>query len=246
MTIPYLSIILPAHNEAQRISDSLDKIQQFVDSQTFDSEVLVIENASRDDTLRIAEEYQKTFPQLKVIQLDQPGKGNAIRVGMMAATGQYRFMADVDLSMPVEEILHFLPPELPSPQVAIGSREKEGSKRICEPFYRHLIGRVFNLLVQFLVLPGIRDSQCGFKCFSATAAEQIFSIQTLDGWSFDVEVLTIARSLGYEVVEVPVTWVYQPGSRVRLVQDSWKMFKELLLIRRNKQNGLYGGKKDRS
>jgi len=246
VTTPYLSIILPAHNEAQRISDSLDKIQQFVGSQTFDSEVLVIENASRDDTLRIAEEYQKAFPQLKVIQLDQPGKGNAIRVGMMAATGQYRFMADVDLSMPVEEILHFLPPNLPTHQVAIGSREKEGSKRIGEPFYRHLIGRVFNLLVQFLVLPGIRDSQCGFKCFSATAAEQIFSIQTLDGWSFDVEVLTIARSLGYEVVEVPVTWIYQPGSRVRLVKDSWKMFQELLLIRRNKQNGLYGGKKDRS
>ncbi len=103
---------------------------------------------------------------------------------------------------------------------------------------------MFNLLVQALVLPGIQDSQCGFKCFSATAAEQIFSNQTLDGWSFDVEVLSIARSLGYEVVEVPVTWVYQPGSRVRLVQDSWKMFKELLLIRRNKRNGLYGGKKD--
>ena len=245
MTKPYLSIILPAHNEALRLSDSLEKIKQFVDSQSFLSEVLVVENASSDDTLRIARLCQEDFPQLKVIHLDQPGKGNAIRTGMLAASGQYRFMADVDLSMPVDEILNFLPPKISEPQVVIGSREKEGSKRIGEPFYRHLVGRVFNLLVRVLVLPGIQDTQCGFKCFSASAAESVFPHQTLDGWSFDVEVLGIARSLGYEVVEVSITWVYHPGSRMHLIRDSWKMFKEILLIRRNKRKGLYNGKEIR-
>lgn len=144
--------------------------------------------------------------------------------------------------MPVEQISRFLPPVLPLPQVAIGSREQPGSARIGEPTYRHLIGRVFNFLVRLLVLPGLQDTQCGFKCFSAEAAEQIFPKQTLEGWSFDVEVLTIARELGFEVVEVPITWTFQPGSRMSILKDSWRMFKDLLLIRSNKRKGFYRGK----
>lgn len=235
----FLSIILPAHNEAQRLPQSLDKIQKFVQQYLPDCEVLVIENASTDGTYEIVQAHQAAFPQLRCLHLDQAGKGNAIREGMLAARGDYRFMADVDLSMPIEEILNFLPPRLADPQVAIGSREKKGSKRIGEPFYRHLIGRVFNFLVRLLVLPGVQDTQCGFKCFSADAAEKIFRLQTLEGWSFDVELLTIAQTLGFRVEEVPITWHYKPGSQVRILQDSWRMFRELLLIRRNKQKGVY-------
>jgi len=236
---PFLSLILPAHNEAERLPQALKQLQNFIDQQAYDCEVLLIENASTDDTAAIANEFQIEFPQLKIIRLGQPGKGNAIRAGMLAATGQYRFMADVDFSMPVEEIRKFLPPELPQPQVAIASREKPGSKRIGEPFYRHLIGRVFNFFVRILVLPGLQDTQCGFKCFSAEAAERIFPRQTLEGWSFDVEVLAIARELGFEVVEVPITWMYQPGSRISILKDSWRMFGDLLVIRSNKRKGLY-------
>lgn len=235
----FLSIILPAHNEAQRLPQSLDKIQKFVQQHRPDCEVLVVENASTDGTYEIAQAHQAAFPQLRCLHLDQAGKGNAIREGMLAARGDYRFMADVDLSMPIEEILNFLPPRLADPQVAIASREKKGSKRIGEPFYRHLIGRVFNFLVRLLVLPGVQDTQCGFKCFSADAAEKIFRLQTLEGWSFDVELLTIAQTLGFRVKEVPITWHYKPGSQVRILQDSWRMFRELLLIRRNKQKGVY-------
>lgn len=242
MSTPFLSVILPAYNEAERLPQSLHQVQQFIIQQPYECEVLVIENASTDDTAKVVKDFQASFPQLGMIRLEQGGKGNAIRAGMMAAKGEYRFMADVDFSMPVEEIREFLPPYLNSPQVAIASREQPGSKRIGEPFYRHLIGRVFNLLVQILVLPDLQDTQCGFKCFSAEAAEQIFPKQTLEGWSFDVEILTIAREMGFEVVEVPITWTFQPGSRMSILSDSWRMFKDLLLIRSNKRKGLYRGK----
>jgi len=242
VSTPFLSLILPAHNEAERLPVSLKLVRDFINRQTYESEVLVIENASTDDTAKVVEGYQADFPQLKLIRLEQGGKGNAIRAGMLATKGEYRFMADVDFSMPVEEISKFLPPNLAQTQVAIASREQAGSKRIAEPFYRHLIGRVFNGLVRLLVLPGLQDTQCGFKCFSAEAAEQIFPKQTLNGWSFDVEVLTIARELGFEVLEVPITWTYQPGSRMSILSDSWQMFKDLLLIRSRKRKGLYRGK----
>lgn len=242
MSTPFLSLILPAHNEAKRLPLSLKQVQEFVSQQPYDCEVLVVENASGDDTARIVESYQKQFPQLKMIRLEKGGKGNAIRAGMLAAQGEYRFMADVDFSMPVDQINRFLPPNLLQAQVAIASREQPGSKRIGEPFYRHLIGRIFNVIVRMLVLPGLQDTQCGFKCFSAEAAEKIFPKQTLEGWSFDVEVLAVARELGFEVVEVPITWTYQAGSRMSVLSDSWKMFKDLLLIRSNKRKGLYRGK----
>ena len=183
------------------------------------------------------------MPQLRLISLAQPGKGNAIRAGMLAAQGAYRFMADADFSMPVEEISKFLPEGKPLAPVAIASREAPGSKRIGEPFYRHLIGRVYNFLVRLLVLPGLQDTQCGFKCFSAEAAEAIFPLQRLEGWSFDVEVLTIARQLGFGITEVPITWHYQPGSRMHLIQDSLQMAKDLFTIRRDKKKGLYNAPK---
>ena len=242
MSKPFLSLILPAHNEAGRLAACLNQVKAFVNAQSYESEVLLVENASTDETLNIAKSFLENFPQLKIIQLNQAGKGNAIRTGMLQAEGQYRFMADVDFSMPIEEINKFLPPLLEKPQLAIASREKPGSKRIDEPFYRHLIGRIFNLLVQLLVLPGIQDSQCGFKCFSAEVAEAIFPKQRLDGWSFDVELLCIAREMGFEIHEVPVTWTYQEGSRMNILSQSWRMFKDLLLIRSNKRKGLYRGK----
>ena len=242
MSKPFLSLILPAHNEAGRLASCLSQVKAFVNAQSYESEVLLVENASTDETLNIAKSFLEDFPQLKIIQLEQAGKGNAIRTGMLQAEGQYRFMADVDFSMPIEEINKFLPPLLENSQLSIASREKAGSKRIDEPFYRHLIGRAFNFLVQLLVLPGIQDSQCGFKCFSAEVAEVIFPKQRLDGWSFDVEILCIAREMGFEIREVPVIWTYQKGSRMNVLRQSWRMFKDLLLIRSNKRKGLYRGK----
>lgn len=239
MSSHFLSLIIPAHNEAKRLPASLEAVRNAIPTFPFDIEVIVVENNSSDATAEIVREWMKSMPQLRLISLAAPGKGNAIRTGMLAAQGAYRFMADADFSMPVEEIHRFLPDGAPIKPVGIGSREVTGSQRIGEPFYRHLIGRVYNLLVQLLVLPGLQDTQCGFKCFSAEAAEAIFRLQKLEGWSFDVEVLAIARQLGFEIAEIPITWYYQPGSRMRLIKDSLQMAKDLLTIRRNKKMGCY-------
>ena len=151
-----------------------------------------------------------------------------------------RMFADVDFSMPISEVDHFIPPTLSDYQVAIGSREVKGAVRYNEPATRHFTGRVFNLIVRILLgLPNIHDTQCGFKSFSAEAAEKLFRVQQIKGWAFDAEVLFIAKHYGYKIVEVPVQWYYDGNSKINVIQDSVKMFRELLQIRKNYRDGLY-------
>lgn len=238
MDTPFLSIIIPAHNEAARLPQTLSSVQSYLDNKNFDAEVIVVENASTDDTTQIVRDWQDKMPNLHLISRQEAGKGGAVKQGMLEARGAYRFMADADLSMPITELDKFLSPDIDY-HVAIASREAKGAKRVDEPEYRHLIGRAFNLLVKLIVLPGIEDSQCGFKCFSAEAAQRIFPLQTMSGWSFDVEVLAIARELGYAITEVPVLWYYQEGSRINVFKDSWRMFRDLWRIRRNRKQGMY-------
>lgn len=239
METPFLSIIIPAHNEALRLPKTLERVAAFVRAQSYPCEVLVVENGSKDDTAAIARAWQEHLPELRVLSLDQPGKGNAVKAGMLAARGACRYMADTDLSVPLEEIPRFLDAMQAGAQVAIGSREAPGALRLGEPFYRHWSGRVFNLLVRWWVLPGIQDTQCGFKCFSAKAAEALFPLQTMDGWSFDVEVLAAAQQNGYRVQEVPVTWTYGAGSRIKPLRDAAALVWELWKIRANARRGAY-------
>lgn len=239
LTPPFLSIILPAHNEEVRLPKTLAEIDAFVHGQSFSVEVVVVENGSSDRTLALAEEHAARLPYLRVIHEERRGKGLAVRTGMLAAQGQYRIFCDVDFSMPVGEILRFIPPQLPNSQVAIGSREAPGAVRYGEPYYRHLSGRVFNTLVRWLALPGLQDTQCGFKCFRGDIADEIFPLQTNTGWTFDVEVLFIARRHGYQIVEVPIPWYFNPDSKIRMLHDSWRMVLDLLAIRRNGRAGLY-------
>ena len=239
MSKPYLSIVIPAHNEAHRLPYSLEKIGQFLKSQDYQAEVLVVENGSRDQTLNVAAAYQEKMPGLHIYSEDKRGKGLAVRRGMLEAKGEYRFLCDADLSMPIEQINRFLPPKLDSSEVSIGSRELPGSRRFNEPNYRHVIGRIFNAMVRWIVLPGIQDSQCGFKCFRGDIAEEVFGLQTLDGMAFDSEVLFIARRKGYGIQEIAIDWYFDPDSRVRLVKDSLAMAIDLLKIRRNAARGYY-------
>lgn len=241
MLAPLLSIIIPAHNEEHRLSPSLEKIDAFIRGQAFPIEVVVVENGSHDRTFEIASDYAVQHPYLRVIRDVQRGKGRAVRTGMLAAIGEYRFICDADLSMPIEQVLRFIPPALSSPAVAIASREIKGAMRYGEPAYRHFVGRVFNTIVRVMALPGLQDTQCGFKCVRGDVAEKIFPLQTMQGWSFDVEVLYIARRMGYPILEVPIDWYYNPGTRVRLVQDSLRMFTDLIAIRCNAARGLYDG-----
>ena len=241
VTTPFLSIVIPAHNEEQRLPPSLEKIHAFLSAQSFEPEVVIVENGSHDLTFEVASQYAARFPYLRVLRETCRGKGRAVRTGMLAARGQYRFICDADLSMPIEQVLRFVPPVLSAPAVAIASREAPGSARIGEPTYRHWIGRVFNSVVRLMALPGLQDTQCGFKCFRGDVAEQIFPLQTLDGMSFDVEVLYIARRKGIAIQEVPIDWYFDADSRVRLLQDSLRMFTDLLTIRRNAAQGRYDG-----
>lgn len=241
MSKPYLSIIIPAHNEAERLPPSLQKIDTFLNTQGYLAEVLVVENGSSDETLRIAQGYAARMPNLRVLHEEERGKGLAVKQGMLEAKGKYRFLCDADLSMPIEQVNRFLSPALEMVDVAIGSREVPGAKRFDEPSYRHLIGRMFNTMVRCILLPGLQDTQCGFKCFSAEVAEKVFPLQTLKGMSFDAEVLFIARKKGFQVQEIPIDWYFNPDSRVRLFQDSLHMALDLLLIRLNAVRGRYDG-----
>ncbi len=239
MTKPFLSLILPAHNEEHRLPKTLSQAYDFFQKQSYSVEIVVVENGSQDRTLELAQSFTQQIPYLHVIHEDRRGKGLAVKRGILEAKGEYRFIADVDFSMPIEEINRFIPPQLPELDVAIASREAPGAVRYNEPPYRHLTGRIFNTLVRLVALPGLQDTQCGFKCFRAAVAEDIFPYQTISGWTFDVEVLYIARLRGYRIVEIPIPWYFDANSKVRVMKDSFQMALDLLAIRRNHLRGFY-------
>jgi dolichyl-phosphate beta-glucosyltransferase len=236
---PFLSIIIPAHNEETRLPHTLEQALAFLKTQAYDFEILVIENGSSDRTFEIAAEFARTHPSLRVIRETLPGKGRAVRRGMLEARGQYRFMCDADLSMSIEQANHFIPPALENVDIAIASREARGAVRVDEPLYRHLGGRVINFAIRLLILPGLQDTQCGFKCFTASAAEQVFSRQRLTGWSFDIEMLFIARRRGLSVREIPIRWRFDPETKLSAVQDALRMVRDIFHIHANARRGLY-------
>jgi len=246
---PFLSIIIPAYNEELRLPPTLQQIAEFLRKQAYCSEVLVVENGSLDQTSAAVEHFVQfaVLPddnfQVQLYHAPQ-GKGSAVRCGMLAAQGDYRVICDADLAVPIEEVTKFLPPALEADtyDIAIASREGPGAVRNGEPVYRHIMGRVFNFLVRTLAVPGVQDTQCGFKCFNRTATELLFSLQQIDGWGFDVEVLHIASLHGLRMVEIPVTWFYGENSKVRPLQNTVSMLTELLKIRMNGWRGYYAGK----
>lgn len=211
----------------------------FAESQDYPVEILVVDNASTDRTPAIVRQIAAEHPIVSLLYQPIPGKGAAVRKGMLAGQGEYLFMCDADLAMPVEEVDKFLPPTLSGYDIAIASREAPGAVRYDEPWYRHLMGRVFNLVVRVLAVPGIQDTQCGFKCFRREVAHDLLAIQTIDGWAFDVELLHAALRRGYRLIEVPINWYYGEDSRVSPIRDSINMVIEVLRIRRNGRAGLY-------
>ena len=245
MSRPYLTIIIPAYNEEHRIPHSLKKIATFLRAQTFTTEILVVENGSTDETSAVVREFAQTVSETDPFLLEllhsARGKGAAVKTGMLVGRGDYLFICDADLSMPIEEIVKFLPPQQAPGgyDVAIASREIAGAVRHNEPAYRHLMGRVFNYVVRTLIIPGIEDTQCGFKMFTQDAAAQIFPHQTIDGWGFDPEILYISHIRGLLLIEVPINWYYTAESHINPLSDTIKMLREVLRIRRNGLRGIY-------
>lgn len=239
---PFLSIIIPAYNEENRLPSTLEQVFHFLKKQSYTSEVVVVENGSIDRTFEFAQQFADQHENLRVIHNEQRGKGGAVLRGVHEAQGEYVFICDADLSMPIEEISKFLPPVLKDFDIAIGSREAPGAVRYNEPYYRHLTGRVFNMLIRLMVLPKLQDTQCGFKCLRAEVALDIFPFQTLTGWAFDVELLYIAHHHGYRILEIPIDWYFNADSKVRVLRDAWRMFIDLLVIRLNARRGLYDRK----
>lgn len=239
MSAPFLSIIIPAYNEEHRLPRTLVNLFAFLEKQTYSFEILVVENGSSDRTYELAQAFAQEHTGVRVLREKRRGKGLAVQRGMLESRGEYRFMCDADFSMPIEQINRFFPPALVEADIVIASREAPGAVRYDEPEYRHRVGRAFNWMIRMILLPGLHDTQCGFKCFHARAAEELFQAQRLTGWAFDVEVLFIARRRGYRIVELPIPWHFNPDTKVRVMRDSLRMLMELLTIRWNSVRGWY-------
>lgn len=218
---------------------TLERLRAYLAPRPWRWEVVVVDDGSTDGTMSVVERAAGADGRVRVQREPHRGKGGAVRAGLLASTAAHRFICDADLSMPVHELERFMPPALGEADVAIGSREGAGARRVGEPVLRHLTGRIFNRLVQRLAVPGIEDTQCGFKMFTARAVETVFPHATVDGWAFDIEVLFLARRAGLRIVEVPIEWHYREESRLHMSRDAVRMLREVLQIRARARRGGY-------
>jgi glycosyltransferase involved in cell wall biosynthesis len=241
MAHPYLSVIVPAYNEETNYSRGvLDNIFAYLSKQPYTWEIILSDDGSTDTTPELLQKFADTHLGARVVRNHHRGKAATVASGMLAATGEYRLFTDFDQSTPLFEVEKFWPFIEDNYDVVIGSREVQGARRDKEPLHRHLMGKGFNLVVQTLAVPGIFDTQCGFKLFSAKATELLFprlivyaAKERADAYTgaFDVELLVLARKFGFRIAEVPVAWAHNLTNRVSPVKDSLRMFADIVRIR---------------
>ncbi|MBU0578648.1 glycosyltransferase family 2 protein [Patescibacteria group bacterium] len=247
---PYLSVVIPSYNEIDNLKNKvLEKVIDYLKNQDYTWEVILTDDGSEDGTLQKLHQFAKKYPQVKVLENIHAGKGPVVKAGMLAALGEWRLFTDFDQSTPLSEIEKLWPRTKQDNEVIIGSREMVGSVRDEEPWYRHLMGRGFNILVQILAIPGILDTQCGFKLFSAQATKLLFNKLYIYGQqeqrsdaftgAFDVELLFIAKKHGLKICEVPIEWHHHESDRVDPIKDSLRMLRDIIWIRIADLKGKY-------
>jgi glycosyltransferase involved in cell wall biosynthesis len=237
---PFLSVVVPAYNEASRIGSFIDRMREALPALVPSWEIVVADDGSQDATREVVAGYAAADPRIRLLPLPHRGKGETVRRGLLEASGEWRFMADADLAMPPDNLQRFLDHvrERGDTTLVIGSREAPGSQRVDEPWIRHAIGRAFNWMAQLFIVPGISDTQCGFKLLSAKAVELICPYLTIDGFAFDVEMLALARRAGLSIREVGITWHGRQESRVAIGRGA-AAFADILLIRWRLLRGAY-------
>jgi len=238
---PAYSIVLPAYNESERVASTLEKILAHSEQRGWKTEVIVVNDGSSDDTARLVSGYAARHPGVRL--LDNPGnrgKGYSVRNGMLHATGDILLFSDADLSSPIVEADKLFAAIAAGADVAIGSRWLKAelqTKR--QPLHRQVFGRAFNLALRIVLGLNFKDTQCGFKAFTRDAAQKLFTLQKIERWGFDPELLYLARTLHLKVVEVPVTWSHREGTRINPLRDGIRMLGEMLTIRWNALSGKY-------
>ncbi len=228
-----LSVVIPAYNEGERIVPTLKSVDEYLKRQNYSYEIMVIANNCTDNTDKIIEREKQNIANLNLLDLGPgvPGKGGAVKKGFLKAQGQYVMFMDADNATKINELDHFWPQIDKGYDVVIGSRDTRGAKLDkAQPWYKELAGKMGNILIQIVAVPGIYDTQCGFKLFSASAVDKIFNVQKLGGWGFDIEILALARKFGYKIAEEPVTWHDMAGSKVNL-SSYLSVFKDLFKVR---------------
>lgn len=248
---PYLSLIIPAYNEGNRLGDTLRAVTSYLQQQSYSWEVLIVDDGSTDETLTLAQAFAiSAGAPLRVLANPHRGKAYAVRSGVMAASGKIIGFTDADLATPIDTLATSINCFAAGADVVIGSREGAGARRSDEPPYRHLMGRIFNGLVQIVALPGIQDTQCGFKIMRGAVAREIFTASRLYSEAsippvgpavtgFDIEILYLARQRGYRITEVPVNWQYIAESKVDPLRDTVRNVRDLVMVRVNSLLGRY-------
>lgn len=236
----YLSVIIPSYNEEKRIAKTLQSVDAYLKQQSYDYEILVVNDGSKDKTAEVVRGAVAYVANLRLIDnKENHGKGWVVRQAMLEAKGQVRLFTDADNSTSVDQIANFLPYFEQGYDMVIGSRRIKGAViAIKQPWIRDFLGGIFRLMVHTIVPLGVKDSQAGFKSFSAKAAEAIFPQQTIARWAFDVEILAVARKMGFKVKEVPIKWINDLESHVKL-SGMVKMLFEVLQVRKNLWRGRY-------
>lgn len=231
-----LTVVIPAYNEAERLGATLRRVVDYLSRHGGASEVLVVDDGSRDRTPQVAESFAAEG--VRVLRhAGNRGKGAAIKTGMLASLGARVLLTDADLSTPIED-LERLEPHLAHAQLVLGSRAVAGARiDVRQPWYRELMGKTFNKLIQLLGVRGLRDTQCGFKLLDGEAARRLGADLTIEGFAYDVELVWLARQHGYEVVEVGVRWADSSSSKVNPVSDSLRMLWDVMAMRLRRRRG---------